>query len=95
MPNFPPADGTGTTNHENRHAVGAEQCRRAVDRDPKDQTALCRLIQTRRKTGNLGEIPDLLKRLAWLRAQATKEDRQRSRYKLVEEDTQPKQTAQP
>ena len=72
-----------------------EQCRRALDSDPKDQTALYRLIQALRKTGNKGEIPDLLKRLALLREQATQEERERYRYRLIEEDTPPKQPAQP
>jgi tetratricopeptide (TPR) repeat protein len=78
---------------QNQEAV--EQCRKALDSDPKDQTALYRLIQALRKTGNKGEIPDLLKRLALLREQATQEDRERYRYKLIEDDTQPKQPAQP
>jgi DNA-binding SARP family transcriptional activator len=54
--------------------------------DPKDQTALYRLIQALRKTGQTSEIPDLLKRLAQLREEATKEERERYRYKLIEED---------
>ena len=68
-----------------REAV--EQCRRALNSDPKDQTALYRLIQALRKTGNKMEIQDLLKRLALLRQQAAKEEREHYRYKLVEEDT--------
>lgn len=65
-------------------AVG--QCREALKSDPKDQTALYRLIQALRKTGQKSEIPDLLKRLAQLREEATKEERERYRYKLIEED---------
>ncbi len=60
-----------------------EQCRKALASDPKDQTALYRLIQALRKSGNKAEIPDLLKRLASLREQATQEERDRYRYKLV------------
>jgi tetratricopeptide (TPR) repeat protein len=67
-----------------------EQCRKALDHDPKDQTALYHLIQALRKTGDKREIPDLLKRLALLRKQAAQEESQRYQYKLVEEDTQPK-----
>lgn len=66
------------------------QSRRALDRDPKDQTALYHLIQGLRKTGDSGEIPDLLKRLAALRKEAAHEQSERYRYKLVEGDTQPK-----
>lgn len=67
-----------------------EQCRKALDRDPKDQTALYHLIQGLRKMGDTGEIPDLLKRLALLRKQAARDESQRNQYKLVEEDTQPR-----
>jgi len=73
----------------------AEQCRKALETDPKDQTALYRLIQALRKTGNKAEIPDLLKRLASLREQETKEERARYRYKLVEEDPAAKPPAEP
>jgi tetratricopeptide (TPR) repeat protein len=73
-----------------RYKDAAEQCRKALDSDPTDQTAVYRLIQALRKTGNNAEIPDLLKRLALLREQATRKDRERYRYKLVEEDTQSK-----
>ncbi len=60
-----------------------EQCRRALATDPKDQTALYRLIQALRKSGDKAEIPDLLKRLASLREQAAQEERERYRYRLV------------
>jgi two-component SAPR family response regulator len=60
-----------------------EQCRRALETDPKDQTALYRLIQALRKSGDKAEIPELLKRLASLREQAAQEERERYRYKLV------------
>jgi tetratricopeptide (TPR) repeat protein len=60
-----------------------EQCRRALEIDPNDQTALYRLIQALRKSGDKSEIPTLLKRLASVREQAAKEERERYRYKLV------------
>jgi len=75
---------------QNQEAV--EQCRKALESDPKDQTAVYRLIQALRKTGDRAEIPDLLKKLASLRQQAAKEERERYRYKLVEGDAQ---SAQP
>jgi tetratricopeptide (TPR) repeat protein len=71
-----------------RQAV--EQCRKALEQDPKDQTALYHLIQGLRKTGDKAEIPDLLKRLAQLRKQTAHEESQRYQYKLVEEDAQPR-----
>jgi tetratricopeptide (TPR) repeat protein len=71
---------------QNQQAV--EQCRRALEIDPKDQTSLYRLIQGLRKTGETTEIPGLLKRLAQLRQQGVKEQKQRYQYKVVEGDTQ-------
>jgi len=68
----------------------AEECRKALAQDPKDQTALYHLIQALRKTGDKAEIPDLLKRLAQLRRQTSHAESQRYQYKLVEEDAQPK-----
>ena len=64
----------------------AAQCRKALEIDPKDQTSLYHLIQALRKTDKKGEIPDLLKRLALLRQEATKDEREQYRYKLVEGD---------
>jgi tetratricopeptide (TPR) repeat protein len=66
-----------------------KQSREALERDPKDQTALYHLIQGLRKTGDQREIPDLLKRLALLRKQAAREESQRNQYKLVEGDSTP------
>jgi tetratricopeptide (TPR) repeat protein len=66
--------------------AAAEQCRKALTADPKDQTAVYHLIQALRKTGQKAEIPDLLKRLAELRAASTKEEREHYRYRLVEDN---------
>jgi len=66
------------------------QCRKALDIDPKNQAALYHLIQALRKRGKTTEIPELLKRLALLRQDATKEEREQYRYKLVEGDMPPK-----
>lgn len=72
-----------------------EQCRKALQSDPQDRTAVYHLIQALRKTGNHAEIPDLLKRLALLRQQAAKEASERYQYKLVEDDTQPRPPIHP
>jgi tetratricopeptide (TPR) repeat protein len=69
-----------------RYPEAIEQCRKALASDPTDQTTVYHLIQALRKTGKNGEIPDLLKRLALLREQALKKDKERYRYKLVEDD---------
>ncbi len=68
-----------------------EQCRRALAIDPNDQTAVYRLIQALRKSGDKTEIPELLKRLALLREQAARKERERYRYKLIEGDRAPSQ----
>ena len=65
------------------------QCRKAIQLNPKDQAALYRLIQALQKTGDKKEIPELLNRLAAAREQASREDRERSRYKLIEGDAPP------
>jgi len=76
------------------HAA-VEQCREALKADPKDQTALYHLIQGLRKIGDTKEIPDLLKRLAELRAESTKEEREHNRYRLVEAGAPPSAPSQP
>ena len=74
-----------------QYQEATEQCRQALRIDPKDQTALYHLIQALRKTGDKKEIPELLQRLAQLREQATKEEKERYRYRLFEEETATKQ----
>jgi tetratricopeptide (TPR) repeat protein len=78
---------------QNQQAI--EQCRKALVSDPTDQTALYRLIQALRKAGTKAEIPDLLKRLALLREEAAKQERERYRYKLIEGGRAPVVPAQP
>ncbi len=72
-----------------QYAESAAQCKKALELDPKDQTALYHLIQADRKSGNKSELPELLKRLALLRQDATKEEREQFRYKVVEGDAPP------
>lgn len=64
----------------------AQECRKALEIDPSDQTSLYHLIQALRKSNRQAEIPELLRRLATLRQQATKQEREQYRYKLVEGD---------
>jgi tetratricopeptide (TPR) repeat protein len=80
---------------EGQTHAAIDQCREALKAAPKDQTALYRLIQALRKTGDTKEIPDLLKRLAELRAETTKEEREHNRYKLVEAGAPPNAPSQP
>ena len=73
-----------------QYPEAAAQSRKALELDPKDQAALYHLIQALRKTEKKGDIPELLKRLAQLRQEATNEEREQYRYKLVEGDAAPK-----
>lgn len=59
------------------------ECRASLQHNPKDQTALYRLVVALRKTGNKSEIPELLKRLAAARQEATKQEAENNRYKLM------------
>jgi tetratricopeptide (TPR) repeat protein len=77
------------------YQAAIDQCRKALSSDPKDQTAVYRLIQALRKTGRKTEIPELLQRLAHLREQATQEERERYRYKLFEEGSPGEKPAKP
>ncbi len=78
-----------------RNQAAAQHSRKALDSDPKNQTALYHLIQALRKTGEKGELPGLLKRLADLRAEATRQERERYRYKLIEEGEPANRPEQP
>jgi tetratricopeptide (TPR) repeat protein len=68
----------------------AAECRKALETDPADQTALYHLIRALRKTDQKGQIPDLLKQLALLRQQAANRKREENRVKLVEGDSDPR-----
>lgn len=63
------------------------ECRKALEIDPSDQSSVYHLIQALKKSGQSSEIPDLLKRLAQLRQQATEKEREQYRYRLVDNAT--------
>jgi tetratricopeptide (TPR) repeat protein len=63
--------------------LAIKECRLALQEDPADQTALYHLILALRKTNDKTEIPALLKRLAQARQDATTDEAERDRYKLV------------
>ncbi len=71
-----------------QYSEAAVQCRKALEIDPKDQSAVYHLIQALRKSDKNREIPELLKRLASLRQQAVNDEREQYRYKLVEGETE-------
>jgi tetratricopeptide (TPR) repeat protein len=64
-------------------AQAAKECRAVLERSPADQTALYHLVRALRKMNEQGEIPELLKRLARARQDASREEAERNRYKLV------------
>jgi tetratricopeptide (TPR) repeat protein len=66
-----------------QNVLAAKECRLVLEKKPSDQSALYHLIVALRKTGNQAEIPDLLKRLAKARQDATREEGEQNRYKLV------------
>jgi hypothetical protein len=72
------------------NTLAAQECRAVLQQSPSDQSALYHLVIALRKSGNQAEIPDLLKRLAKARQEATKQEGERNRYKLVvASDNQP------
>ncbi|HEY5214495.1 MAG TPA: tetratricopeptide repeat protein [Acidobacteriaceae bacterium] len=75
--------------------AAAEQCRKALEIDPKDQTALYRLIAALRKSGKHEDIPGLVKQLAALRMEGTREEDERNRFKLIEENSSTTEKPQP
>jgi tetratricopeptide (TPR) repeat protein len=79
---------------QGENAAAIEQCRKALNTDPKDQTALYHLIQALRKNGQTKDLPELLKRLAAMREESTKEEAEHNRYKLVEGKSLPAERAQ-
>ena len=66
-----------------QNSLAIKECRTVLEQSPEDQTALYRLIMALRKTGEQAEIPDLLRKLAKARQNATKEEGEKNRYKLV------------
>ncbi|HTW61104.1 MAG TPA: tetratricopeptide repeat protein [Terracidiphilus sp.] len=60
------------------------ECHKALEIDPTDQASLYHLIQALKKSGQTSGIPDLLKRLAQLRQDATEKEREEYRYRLVD-----------
>jgi len=71
-----------------RYPDAVAECRKALQDDPTDQTALYDLVRALRKTDQKNEIPGLLKQLAAVRQQANNKKREENRFKLVEGDSQ-------
>lgn len=71
----------------NQYPQAASECRKALDDDPTDQTALYYLIRASGKTDQKDQIPGLLKQLALARQQAAIKKREENRFKLVETES--------
>ena len=68
----------------------AGECRKALETDPDDQTALYLLIRSLGKTGHDDEVKDLLKRLALTRQKAANKKREENRFKLIQDEPEAK-----
>ncbi len=73
-----------------QHAEAAAECRKALEINPDDQTAIYLLVRSLGKTEHKSEVPDLLKRLALVRERAANKKREENRFKLVEEKPETK-----
>lgn len=69
---------------EEKNELAVEESRESLKHDPNDQVAVYHLIVGLRKTGHREELPALLQKLAQLRQQATREEGEHNRYKLIE-----------
>jgi tetratricopeptide (TPR) repeat protein len=72
-----------------QNELAVKECRIVLEKDPSDQSALYHLVIALRKSDNQAEIPDLLKRLAKARQDATRLEGERNRYKLVVSSSEP------
>jgi folylpolyglutamate synthase/dihydropteroate synthase len=72
-----------------QNELAVKECRMVLEQSPSDQSALYHLVMALRKTDNQAEIPDLLKRLASARQEATRLEGERNRYKLVVSPSEP------
>ena len=72
-----------------QNELAAKECRMVLEKKPSDQSALYHLVLALRKTGGQAEIPDLLKRLAKARQDATRQEGEQNRYKLVARPPEP------
>jgi tetratricopeptide (TPR) repeat protein len=66
-----------------QYSPAAQECRKVLEQNPTDQTALYHLVVALRKTNQPAEIPALLKRLAKARQDAARQEAERNRFKLV------------
>lgn len=69
-----------------QNTLAIEQCRRALQTDPADQSALYHLIMALRNSGQKAEINALVQRLMALQRGTSGQQEMRTHYKLVEQD---------
>jgi tetratricopeptide (TPR) repeat protein len=68
------------------YALAIKECKLVLRKTPEDQTALYHLMVALRKTNQTAAIPEVLKKLAQARRDATKAEGERNRYKLIVAD---------
>ncbi len=73
-----------------QYSDAAAECRKALEVNADDQTALYLLIRSLGKTEHRDEVPALLKRLAFARQKAANQKREENRFKLIEEESEAK-----
>jgi hypothetical protein len=68
--------------------LAIEQCRAVLHENPQEPVALYRLMRALKNTGDpedAKQIPELLRKFNEARQNASKQEAQENRYKLVEE----------
>jgi len=77
-----------------RTSEAIAESRQALKVDPNDQSAIYHLVEALRKTGDLTEVPSLVQRLGQVTGDARKQEAERNRYRLVENEAdRPSNTA--
>ena len=69
-----------------QRSEASAECRKALEINPDDQTALYLLIRSLGKTEHKDEIQDLLKRLALARQKAANKKREENRFKIIQDE---------
>lgn len=79
--------------HSGQYSLAIEQCRLALQQSPADETAAYHLLIALRHSGQSGsaEMKTLVKRLSEMHQQSLKQETDRKRYRLVEQEPPPAQ----
>jgi tetratricopeptide (TPR) repeat protein len=79
--------------HSGQYSLAIEQCRLVLQQSPADETAAYHLLIALRHSGQSGsaEMKTLVKRLSEMHQQSLKQETDRKRYRLVEQEPPPAQ----